>query len=143
MSHLKDFSVSIALTLLTGLVSGAVQSAPNGRLLASQCFQCHGPSGKSVSGIDGLAGESASEIFSEMKEMQSKALREPDIMHSQALIYTDDELRALAAALANATTPSGGSEPSLQDKDAGSRPSSCRSVSRKKSSSSRCNEDDD
>ena len=84
------------------LMSGALSAAePNGRLLAAQCFQCHGQNGHSVSGIDSIAGESAQEIVEEMKEMQAKAQREPDIMHSQALIYTDEEILALAGYLAS------------------------------------------
>lgn len=84
------------------LTSGAIAApTPNGRLLAAQCFQCHGPNGRSISGIDSIAGESAKEIVEEMKEMQAKALREPDIMHSQALIYTDEEIQALAGYLAS------------------------------------------
>lgn len=79
--------------------SPVIAATPNGRLLASQCFQCHGANGKSVSGIEGISGESASEIFSELKEMQAKASSEPDIMHSQAKIYTDEEIKALAAYL--------------------------------------------
>ena len=39
-----------------------------GRLLASQCFQCHGTNGKSVNGWDSIAGESYNEIMEELEE---------------------------------------------------------------------------
>lgn len=97
-------SISLAMAAVFGFsnlmqASPVNAATPDGRLLASQCFQCHGANGKSVSGIEGISGESASEIFSELKEMQLKAISEPNIMHSQAKIYTDEEIKALAAYL--------------------------------------------
>lgn len=70
-----------------------------GRLLASQCFQCHGTDGKSQTGIDSLAGESVAELLEEMLEMQAGA--ENDIMHYQALGYNTEQIRAMAAFFAN------------------------------------------
>lgn len=90
-------AVIIFSSLITA--SPVIAATPDGRLLASQCFQCHGANGKSVSGIEGISGESASEIFGELKEMQLKAISEPNIMHSQAKIYSDEEIKALSAYL--------------------------------------------
>lgn len=70
-----------------------------GRLLASQCFQCHGTEGRSVSRIEGLAGE-AGEIASEMQEMKYSTNLN-DIMHRQAKGYSDSEIQAIAAYFAN------------------------------------------
>ena len=81
------------LALVSNIATAA--PTPDGRLLASQCFQCHNAQGGST-GFDKITGGSASEIYDELKEMQAKAAREPAIMHSQALIYKDDEIRALA-----------------------------------------------
>ena len=68
-----------------------------GRLLASNCFQCHGTNGRpSVSGFDRLAGSSSSEIYSELKEMQGKTVGN-DIMKVHARGYTDTQLRAISA----------------------------------------------
>ncbi len=64
-----------------------------GRLLASQCAQCHGTDGISVSGIDSLAGESG-EILEEMFEM--KAENRNRVMHLQAKGYTDAQIREIA-----------------------------------------------
>lgn len=69
-------------------------SSPPGRLLASNCFQCHGTNGNGP-GFDKVAGKSASKLFKEMKEYQSG--EEGDgIMASHALGYNDVQLRELS-----------------------------------------------
>ncbi len=70
---------------------------PNGRLLASNCFQCHGTNGKGP-GFETLAGESAAEIYDELIEMRSGGEGSPDkdIMVKHAMGYTDAQLRAIA-----------------------------------------------
>ena len=69
---------------------------PPGRLLASNCFQCHGTNGSPrVAGFDRLAGKSSNDIFKELKEFQTK--NDPnEIMKVHALGYTDDQLRLIA-----------------------------------------------
>ncbi|MEY2681384.1 MAG: hypothetical protein RL661_1615 [Pseudomonadota bacterium] len=88
-----------------------------GRLLASQCFQCHNAKGGST-GFDRITGESVNEIVGEMKEMQAKAASEPEIMHSQALIYTDAEITALAKYLSSL---SGSTSASNKSRDGGDK----------------------
>ncbi len=67
---------------------------PPGRLLASNCFQCHGTNGKGP-GFETLAGKSASELYKEMKEFQSG--KEGDnIMARHVMGYTDAQLQSLA-----------------------------------------------
>ena len=85
-----------ALTL-TSLGVSAQVGAP-GRLLASNCFQCHGTNGKGP-GFDKLAGQSANSIYSELKEFQS-GKEGNGIMAKHAMGYTDAQLRQLAAWLA-------------------------------------------
>lgn len=69
---------------------------PDGaRLLASQCFQCHGTDGHSQTDIDSLAGESEAELIEEMQEMVSES--DHELMHFQARGYTDEQVRAIAA----------------------------------------------
>ena len=68
--------------------------ADNGQLLASQCYQCHGPSGHSKGEIDSIAGKSASDLYGDLLEMKQKP--EIEIMHLQAKSYTDNELREIA-----------------------------------------------
>lgn len=79
-----------------------------GRLLASQCAQCHGTDGYSKTEIDSLAGESVGEIVEEMQEM--KASNENDIMHFQARGYTDEQIRLIANFFANQTRSNKGDD---------------------------------
>ncbi|MEB4591012.1 c-type cytochrome [Candidatus Thiothrix sp. Deng01] len=82
--------------------SGAATAAytPNdGRLLAAQCFQCHGTDGGSVSGIEGIGGESASGLASELLEMKNSSVTD-DIMHKQIRGYSDAQISAIATYLA-------------------------------------------
>ncbi len=65
-----------------------------GRLLASQCAQCHGTDGISKTGIDSLAGESRGEIIGEMREMRNK--NKNDLMHLQARGYTAEQVSLIA-----------------------------------------------
>jgi cytochrome c553 len=67
-----------------------------GRLLASNCFNCHGTDGHPAGGFDALAGASAQEIYGEMKEMQTKPDAEKGIMRLHALGYTDAQIWQLA-----------------------------------------------
>jgi cytochrome subunit of sulfide dehydrogenase len=84
----------IFLGLLLLVASSLCIAQPDGRLLASQCFQCHGPNGNSTGEIDSIAGESANEIYEEMQEFKFEPKN--DIMNLQARIYTDQEVRAIA-----------------------------------------------
>lgn len=54
----------------SGGCSAQTAISPPGRLLASNCFQCHGTNGKGP-GFDKLAGKSARKLFQEMKKYQS------------------------------------------------------------------------
>lgn len=73
----------------------AQTSPPAGRLLASNCFQCHGTNGKGP-GFDTLAGKSASELYKDLKEFQS-GKEGAGIMTRHAMGYTDVQLRELSA----------------------------------------------
>ena len=77
--------------------SGSVTTQPRtteGRLLASNCFQCHGTNGKGP-GFDKLAGKSASSLYSDLKEFQA-GQEGNGIMAKHARGYTDAQLQALA-----------------------------------------------
>jgi cytochrome subunit of sulfide dehydrogenase len=92
-------SQKIATALLAALGAAASTSAPAadpmaGRLLASQCAQCHGTDGHAVSGFESLAGESVEEIIKEFREMRADTT--PDIMDLQARGYTDEQVRLIA-----------------------------------------------
>jgi cytochrome subunit of sulfide dehydrogenase len=83
------------LPSLTTSLQVSLQSPTAGRLLASNCFQCHGTDGKSAGGIDRLAGMSASEIIDEMQSMRVEAIGN-NIMKAHARGYTDAELLLIA-----------------------------------------------
>ncbi len=72
--------------------SAAAQPHP-GRLLASNCFQCHGTDGRK--GFEELAGKSSSSIYEEMKEMQTKAA-DKNIMNAHARGFSDNEIWLIA-----------------------------------------------
>lgn len=93
------------LALLAPLSGQA--APPAGRLLASQCAQCHGTDGQAVGDIDSLRGESAGELYNEMMEM--KYGNDPsDIMHSQAKGYTNTQIRLIADYYASLNSSGGG-----------------------------------
>ena len=81
----------VLLTFLSGLALAIPLTGwtapPAGRLLASQCAQCHGTNGQAVGDIDSLRGESAQEIYEEVLEMKYST-KTNDIMHRQAKGYT-------------------------------------------------------
>ncbi|WP_126446472.1 c-type cytochrome [Sulfuricystis multivorans] len=85
-----------SLACLPALSQTALAAPPAGRLLASNCFQCHGTNGSG--GVEKLAGKSASEIVKELKEMQLKST--PKMMDKHARGYTDAEINQLANYLA-------------------------------------------
>ncbi len=88
------FKTSLASTAM--LIAAATSAAPPppGRLLASNCFQCHGTNGAGP-GFDNLAGKSARSIFEAMKELQAGKEGE-DIMSKHSRGYTDAQLNLLA-----------------------------------------------
>jgi len=87
------------------LVAAMPASAEPGRLLASQCAQCHGTNGAGP-GFDELAGKSASELFNELIEMKYRPIE--GIMDRQVRGYTDEQLRLIADYLS--TLPGNGDD---------------------------------
>lgn len=90
-------AASLLAGLLTALApaSQAATTIPAGRLLASNCFQCHGTNGRGP-GFERLAGQSASELYQELKEFQS-GQEGNGIMAKHAWGYTDAQLQSLAS----------------------------------------------
>lgn len=85
---------SAAWLLLLVSTGASAQTTPPGRLLASNCFQCHGTNGRGP-GFDRIGGKSANEIYGEMKEFQA-GKEGQGIMARHAMGYTDAQLRSLA-----------------------------------------------
>ncbi len=87
-------TVAVPLSGQAAPPAAPVVASTSGRLLASSCFQCH-----SSSGFEGITGESASEIVSELSEMRAR--RTPEgIMDLVARGLTDAQIREIAAYLA-------------------------------------------
>lgn len=93
ITQLIPFAILAATTTST-LAAGLPADPPPGRLLASQCFQCHGTNGRSQSSIDSINDMKADELFKELREM--KASTKVKVMEQQAKVYTDAELRLIA-----------------------------------------------
>lgn len=88
------FLTAASLAALFAYSQTASAAPPHpGRVLASNCFQCHGTDGRK--GFEELAGKSSSSIYQEMKEMQSKAANS-NIMNAHARGYSDDEIWLIA-----------------------------------------------
>jgi sulfide dehydrogenase cytochrome subunit len=71
----------------------------NGRLLASNCFQCHGTNG--TGGFDRLAGKSANEIYGELREFASGKEDANGIMAAHAMGFSDAQLKSIASYFAS------------------------------------------
>jgi cytochrome c553 len=82
------------LALAASVASAQTTVGQPGRLLASNCFQCHGTNGKGP-GFDSLAGKSSSEIYKELKEFQS-GKEGNGIMARHAMGYTDAQMQLIA-----------------------------------------------
>lgn len=94
----SGLAAAIVLAGLTLPSRAQSVTPPPGRLLASNCFQCHGTNGKGP-GFEKLAGESANEIYKELVEFRS-GKEGQGIMAKHAMGYTDAQLRQLADWLA-------------------------------------------
>lgn len=92
--------INTALSCLSAaaLVAVAVPThgqPPAGRLLASQCAQCHGTDGRSVTDLETLAGADAKDMLNELLDMKYSDDTD-DIMVRQAKGYSDVQLRLIA-----------------------------------------------
>lgn len=98
-SHPRGRHLAAVLALLSVLTATqGVAAPPPGRLLAAQCFQCHGTQGQAVSGFESIAGKSSGEMYKELLEMSQR--RPEGIMDYQARAYTPAQLRLIANYLA-------------------------------------------
>ena len=91
----------LATFLLTAAPLGAqAQSADAnlGRMLASNCANCHGTNGSSVGGMPGLAGRPRAAMLQMLREYRD-GKRPATIMHQLAKGYSDAQLEAVSAFL--------------------------------------------
>jgi cytochrome c553 len=96
----------VGLPIAALSLAASAQTPPPGRVLASQCAQCHGTNGNGP-GFDELAGKSARELEGELREMKNRNPVE-SIMDRQARGYTDEQIRLLSEYLS--TLPGSGGD---------------------------------
>lgn len=80
-------------------VTSAASDVLAGRLLASNCFQCHGTNGSG--GFEKLAGKSASSIYEELREFASGKEDANGIMAAHAMGFTDVQLKSISTYFAS------------------------------------------
>jgi sulfide dehydrogenase cytochrome subunit len=98
----------LGVSLLAAAAGAQTAAPPAGRLLASNCFQCHGTNGAGP-GFDNIAGKSVDEIYKELREMRSENPGN-DIMKAHARGYTDEQLRQISTYLSQQRSTSGSSD---------------------------------
>lgn len=97
---IKDSMTTLRVPVVVSAANdGSIVGTTEGRLLASNCFQCHGTYGSG--GFEQLLGESEAEIYEELVEYQDDPDFTTDIMAAHLQGYTDAQLRAIAKYLAN------------------------------------------
>ena len=79
-----------ALACAALLFAAVPASAEPGRLLASQCAQCHGTNGAGP-GFEQIAGK---DLFNDLMDMKYRPIQ--GIMDRQARGYTDEQLRLIS-----------------------------------------------
>lgn len=96
---IRDSKTTRTVPVQVNASGGAsVVGTTEGRLLASNCFQCHGTYGSG--GFEKLLGETEAEIYEELVEYQDDPAFTTDIMAAHTQGYTDAQLRAIAKYLA-------------------------------------------
>lgn len=97
----------LGASLLASAAWAQTATPPAGRLLASNCFQCHGTNGAGP-GFDTIAGKSVDEIYNNLREMKSETPGN-DIMKAHARGYTDEQLRQISSYLSQQRSSSSSS----------------------------------
>lgn len=95
---MRRINAGLSCLSAAALVAVAVPSYGDpsaGRLLASQCAQCHGTDGRSVTDLETLAGADAKDMLNELLDMKYSDDTD-DIMIRQAKGYSDVQLRLIA-----------------------------------------------
>lgn len=102
MHHITYSHAALAMAAL--LAAAPTGAAEPGRLLASQCAQCHGTDGAGP-GFEEIAGK---DLFNDLIEMKYRPIE--GIMERQARGYTDAQLRLIADYLSTVPGSAGGDD---------------------------------
>ena len=84
-------TLQFTVTVIAGTDPGTISNTTNGRLLASNCFQCHGTYGSG--GFDELMGK---DIYGELMEYVNGSEDPDGIMAAHLKGYTAQQLEAIA-----------------------------------------------
>jgi cytochrome c553 len=90
---------TVTVQVTAGQTGATVNGTTTGRLLASNCFQCHGTYGSG--GFDKLLRKSESELLEELNGFAQGKEDANGIMAAHARGYTPEQLQAIAKYLAN------------------------------------------
>jgi cytochrome c553 len=92
-----NFKLALAALLVAGASGMTHAQDPNlARNQAATCANCHGTNGKSVGGMESLAGEPKDKLLQKLADFKSGA-KPASIMHQISKGYTDEQLALIAA----------------------------------------------
>lgn len=81
---------------LCSLAGSALANDPDhGRNMAAACASCHGTNGKSLAGMEALAGYPRDKMIKNMRDFRSGA-KPATLMHQLAKGYNDAQIEAIA-----------------------------------------------
>ena len=89
--------IAIAALGIVGLAGLAHAQDPNlARNLAATCANCHGTNGKSLGGMESLAGEPKEKLLQKLNDFRSGD-KPATIMHQIVKGYSDEQLALISA----------------------------------------------
>lgn len=91
---LLTLAAALALVAPSAMAQTTCTAPDGGRLLASNCFQCHGTNGTSGA-FDALAGDGQLDLLNKLKEMRTKSANS-NIMYPHARGYTNAQLACIS-----------------------------------------------